>query len=326
MLGQRPQLTEGQCQLFLADRSRLVDVDRDGARVASLGAGGQRSVLRVNHGGVDIGPRGGAGASLGHAAELLEDAAPVHLVGDQFAQLASHLFADRTPLTLTVTLLDRIGQGFLDLALDQLFLFVGHFAPAAVVVEAVALTLSLLFGVIVLHDFGEVPLLRLVLGQGGDERAERGLSELFRHLAGNQTTLRQLALRNVGVDGQVGSHVGDAVGLELAAGAVFESQVEALVFEQTFDVQVAEARDEVGVDEHVDIGILDHDAGRGDLLAELDVDPAQDAGEEGLVEHHPQHVRAEVFFVLDAAVCLSHSLSSLGTCPLYHDRRELTRL
>jgi len=91
--------------------------------------------------------------------------------------------------------------------------------------------------------------------------------------------------------------------------------VEALVLEQAFDVQVAEARDEVWVDEHVDVAVFDHYSGSWDGFAELHVDAAQDAGEEGLVEHHPQDVRAEVTLILDSAIQVSHVLSPVSHLP-----------
>ena len=158
-LGEAGQLSEGQRQGLVAHRAGLVDVDGDGARVTPLGAGGQRSPLGVDVDGVDVGPGGGSGAALGHAAELLEDGAPVDLVGDHGAQLASHGGTDRTPLALGIGLFDRFLQRLFDLALDEFFFFLRHFAPAFVAVEAMALALGLFLGLLVLHDLGEVPLL-----------------------------------------------------------------------------------------------------------------------------------------------------------------------
>ena len=158
-----------------------------------------------------------------------------------------------------------------------------------------------------------------MLGQGGHQLGEGRIGgSTLERFAGHQAAFRQLSLWNVRIDGQVRSHVGHPMRLELARGAVFKGQVEALVLEQPLDVGVAEVGDEVGVDQHVDIAVLHHYAGGGNLPTELGVNPAQDAGEEGLVEHHAQHVRAEVPLVLDPSDdCFCHG-SLLSSLRLYY--------
>lgn len=80
-----------------------------------------------------------------------------------------------------------------------------------------------------------------MLGQGGDELAQRAVGAgSFELPPGDETTFRQLGLRDVGVDGQVSGHIGDTVRLELTTSAVFEGQVETLVLEETLDLGVAE--------------------------------------------------------------------------------------
>ena len=168
---QRPELSERQLQRRLINRARLVDVDSDRARVAALGACGQRTPLGMNVRGVDVRPRGGSCTAPRHAAELLENAAPVDLVGDHLSKLLAHRATDRSPLTGAIGFLDGVLEDLTHLPLDELFLLVGHFSPAAVVIKAVAFALSLFLGFFILHDLGEVPFLRLVLGKACDELA-----------------------------------------------------------------------------------------------------------------------------------------------------------
>ena len=81
------------------------------------------------------------------------------------------------------------------------------------------------------------------------------------------------------------------------------------MLKQSLDVIVTKVRDEIRIDEHVDISVLDHNTSSWDVITELDVDPAQDASKERFIEHHPQDVRTQVSLILNSTGWFSHSLS-----------------
>ena len=130
-LRERHQVSEQELQRLIVHRARLVDVDRDRRRVVAVGAGLDRGILPVEPLHV-----GGAVRAAGHAAELLENRAPVDLTAEEVAELGPRLSGDRAPLARGVAVADGLLERLTDLALDELPLLVVHVVPALVVVHA----------------------------------------------------------------------------------------------------------------------------------------------------------------------------------------------
>ena len=246
---------------------------------------------------------------MGVPNELSKDALPGDLTADKLSNVGLHLGGDRAPGVVSIRLLGSFLEDLTDLALGELPVLLADaltVAPALVAVtrshalgelahhliegilSLLTLPLHLLDGRII-HELPEVPLGALTLRETGDKGAELLVAAdlLFRALGGllcrelwespprDEATLRELILRDHRVDGKVGRPVVNPVGIVAAACRVKEDEVEALMLQEPSDLAVGEARAELPVPPHGDLGALLDDTRRGDLKG-LDLRQAPD--------------------------------------------------
>ncbi len=242
----------------------MVDGDEKFGDVALLDAGMDVGVALV-----DALDRRGALSSGDVADELTEDGAPVDDVRHRAADGIAEFGGDVSPAVgLTVCVFRGLLHGVGHLAGHQVAHLLGDVVPCAVVVEGVEVAHAVagLHLAVLLHlvdlvlEFLEVPLRGLVLGEGGDETCDGhgvllllGPLAAFRRLrefAGEETARGKCHVGVTGDDGVDGEVRRDVphLGRRLAARAeVAEDEVVELVREDTTDLLIGHAAEELRV-------------------------------------------------------------------------------